>query len=222
MMVTESAVRREPSGEAGPLSFARWRRRLIAAEQGTGWLDQCDDAGRFLVISRELVDALAQVLRRLAEPGPVLEVCAGDGRLALQLAAAGIRVQATDAQPAASGDVLPLTAAEALRRFQPAVVLGSFVPFDAGVDEAVLRCSSVRHYLILNARIGGAMGSPALWADPNWHAQPLPNVRRWMLTRHDVWLGETHSDGPVLQHGEAWHLTRQTGEARGPESFTPT
>ena len=218
-------------------TFAHWRERLIAAEQGSGWLDECDDAGRFLAVSRELVDALARTLRRLAGEGPVLEVCAGSGMLVRALAAAGVQVHATDAKPPEGAEVLCLSAEAALRRFEPAVVLGVFVPFDAGVDEAVLACPSVRHYVVVNARLAGALGSPSLWRTPGWECEPLDELRRWLLTRHDVWLGPVGPPpsgavddsrgrpgtpdatyrvwGPlshrILQHGEAWHFARTAG-----------
>ena len=197
------------AGEAPLPSFAQWRERLIAAEQGTGWLDECIDAGRFLAASRELADALARILRRFAQGGPVLEVCAGSGVLARVLAARGVDVEATDAKPPEDGTVLRLTAQAALKRFRPQVVLGVFVPHDAGVDEAVLACPSVRHYVIVNARIGGALGSASLRTLPGWRHEPLDDIGRWVLTRHDVWLGPvgTHRD-EILQHGEVWHFAR--------------
>ncbi len=247
--------RRKACDEALP-SFARWRERLIAAEQGAGWLDECDDAGRFLAVSSELVDALSGTLRGLAGDAPVLEVCAGSGELARSLAFAGVRMQATDVEPVGLGrrpgsdvghltngqvpsggrdlSVLRMSAQAALRRFRPSVVLGSFVPFDAGVDEVILSCPSVRHYVVLNARIGGSLGSPALWQTSGWQAEPLEAVQPWMLTRHDTWLGPhqpgcsdyqprggtdlpagqpqqpgwSHTD--LLRHGEAWHFTRDS------------
>ena len=199
-------------------SFAWWRARLIAAEARTGWLDECDDAERFLAVSRELAEALARALRRLAGSGPVLEVCAGSGALARSLAALGVPVQATDAEPPNGSAVLRMSAQAALRRFQPAVVLGIFVPHDAGVDEAVLACPSVQHYVIVNARIGGALGSPSLWAAPDWKSEPLADIRRWVLTRHDVWLGHAGKDsGDILQHGEAWHFTPTSAQCRSDE-----
>ncbi len=200
-----------PSREDSVLSFAQWRARLIAAEASSGWLDECDDAGRFLAISREFVEALAVVLRRLAGDSPVLEVCAGSGALAFWLAALGVHVQATDAEPPRGSAVLRMSAQAALYQFQPAVVMGVFVPYDAGVDEAVLACPSTQHYVIVNARIGGALGSPSLWTAPGWRSEPLDNVRRWVLTRHDVWLGHAgKKDGDLLQHGEVWHFERSS------------
>jgi len=189
--------------------FARWREQLIAAERSMGWLEECLDAGRFLAVSKELVEALAPALRRFAGTGTILEVSAGSGELAHWLAGLGVCVAATDAGPPEGSEVLRMSAEAALRHFRPAVVLGIFVPHDAGVDEAVLACPSVRHYVIINARIGGALGSPSLWNAPGWKSEPLEDIRRWVITRHDVWLGQAGKESSdILQHGEVWHFVR--------------
>lgn len=191
--------------------FAELREHLIAAEDSTGWFDECDNAGRFLAVSRELVDTLAITLRRLAGNDTILEICAGSGELARSLTARSIHIQATDAEPPAGAETLRISAEAALLRFRPTVVLGVFAPHDAGVDEAVLACPSVRHYVIVNARLGGAIGSSSLWSTPGWKPEPLDYVRRWVITRHDVYLGQAgKKDGDILQHGEVWHFTRTT------------
>lgn len=126
-----------------------------------------------------------------------------------QTTAAGWQLHATDAAPPEAARVVRLSAAEALRRFQPAVVLGSFVPFDAGVDEAVLACPSVKHYVVLNARIGGRFASRAIWETPGWQATLLDTVSRWMITRHDVRVAHGgREEELIIQHGEAWHFAR--------------
>lgn len=202
--------------------FAMWCERLIAAEQSTGWFDECDDAGRFLAISREMVKALALTLRRFAGNGLVLEVCAGAGELAGPLAALGVRHLATDMEPPEGSKTLRLSARTALRRFRPAVVLGVFVPHDAGVDEAVLACPSVQHYVIVNARIGGAIGSASLWKAPDWKSESLDDVCRWVITRHDVWLGHIgRKNGDILQHGEVWHFARTATTLSGKVRSSP-
>ncbi len=202
--------------ENGPLPcFASLCENLIAAEQSSGWLDECDDTRRFLAISQELVGSLAIVLRKLAGSSTVLEVCAGSGELSSRLVGRGVRIQATDVKPPESSKALCISAEAALLSFQPSVVLGVFVPYDSGVDEAVLACPSVRHYIILNARLNGEIGSSSLWRTPGWKSEPLEDVSRWMITRHDVWLGHTRKEnGDVLQHGEVWHFNRDALKPR--------
>ena len=186
-------------------TFESQLQEIAAAEHTDGWLDTCALADRFLLVNRDLVASLAQWLHRLNE-SPILEVCAGRGELAGALAATGVPLAATDADPPADADVLRASAGEALEQYGPAVVLGSFVPVDAAVDEAVLACPSVRHYVVLGARVGGLLGSSALWRASGWTHQPLAQIARWMLTRHDVWIGLPAR--PILQHGEAWCFSR--------------
>lgn len=189
---------------------------LAEAERAEGWLARCEKAGRYVVLTERFVEALAGVLRRLG--GPVVEICAGDGSLADALRARDIRVHPTDLAPsAASPRVERATADAALRRYRPPVVLGSFVPVDSGVDRRVLWDPYVRHYVVLNARLGGAFGAYPLWHVPGWTRVQLEEVTAEMITRHDVWRGD---DAPVLRHGEAWLLSRD-GTAALRSSWIP-
>ena len=113
----------------------------------------------------------------------------------------GIQVVATDKTSGQN-----LSVAKALDVCKSNVVLGCFVPFDSGVDEMVLANSDVEHYIVLNARLGGQLGSDSLWNHSNWQAVPIPRITQWMITRHDVWLGKGQE---ILTHGEAWHLLRR-------------
>jgi len=187
-------------------TFASWLDQLADAKKRDGWLSACQDAGRFLLPCRQLITAPAKVLKSL-KAEPVLKVCAGRGELAQALDAVGIPIVATDAKAPAGSIVLRVSTEKALKRYRPAVVLGSSVPLGSRVDEAVLGFPSVQHYIMLGARIGGVLGSEALWQNAAWVAEPLDRVSRWMLTRHDVWMGLPGR--VVLQHGEAWHFRRK-------------
>lgn len=182
---------------------------LAAAERGEGWFAACERAGRYLVVTRGLADALARLLSALG-PGPVLEVCAGRGELAAALRERGIDLVTTDAAPPACSAVVRFDAVEALERFQPRTVIGCFVPAGTAVDEAVLGAPSVQQYLVIGARLNGQLGTSRLWSARGWQTEPLPEVTRLLLTRHDVWLGEGRG---VLGRGEAW-LFRRTDGAR--------
>lgn len=189
---------------------------LVRAERAEGWAARCDAAGRYLVPTEELVTAMVTLLARLGG-GPVVEICAGDGSLTRALRSRGAAVTATDAQPSSRRpwEVRALTAHEALERYRPRVVIGSFVPVDADVDRHVLADPCVHHYLVFNARIGLGDGAGVPAARPGWSRKPLSELTEWMVTRHDGWLGD-HL--PILRHGEAWLLSR-TGSAA--DSSTP-
>lgn len=185
------------------LTYESQLEEIAAAERGDGWLSACERDDRFLVPTAQLVDALGEFLRRL-EAGPVLEVCAGGGELAGAMRATGVPIVATDADPPSGSTVVRISAQQSLRRYRPVVVLGCFVPVDAGVDRLVLGFPTVRHYVVLAARVGGLLGSAELWRHPDWSAEPIEPLTRWMLTRHDAWIDRR----TILRCGEAWHLRR--------------
>lgn len=189
---------------------------LVAAERAEGWLARCHDEGRYLVPTEELVDEMVRLLVGLGD-GPVVEICAGDGSLARALRSGGVGVIATDVSPSVRRpwEVRTLAAHEALDRYRPRVVIGSFVPVDADVDRRVLADPDVRHYLVFTARIGHDDGSRPDWDRPGWSRKVVPELTRWLITRHDGWMGE-HL--PVLRRGEAWLLSR-TPAADGDAAF---
>lgn len=191
-------------------SHARVLAELAEAEQAEGWLARCEASGRHLVLNSAFVEELAGMFRNLGRE-PVLEVCAGDGSLATALRGCGVEVIATDARPpaAAEGRVERLTAEQALAKYRPRVVLGSFVPVDAGVDRRVLDSPDVWEYLVLNARLGGEFGARCLWTDAGWSRTPLGRVTSCMVSRHDAWLGPWMR---TSRHGEAWLLSQAPNE----------
>ncbi len=184
---------------------------FVAVERGEGWLARCADRRHYVALNHEFVRTLAKSLRAFGA-GPVLEVCSGDGALAASLRGSGVDVIATDSTPSArpAGPVERLTAAEALATYRPRVVLGGFVPVDAGVDDLVLNAPSVVEYVVLNARLWGEFGTAGLWTRAGWTAIPLEQVSIWMISRHDVWLGD---DVAPLRRGEAWRFSRVTSQS---------
>ncbi len=169
--------------------FESWLDQIAAAERGDGWLSTCDQSGRYLAPNRQLAASLACLLLELAGKGPVLEVCAGGGELAGALAAAGVPVVAVDANPPPDGPVRRMTADEALRRYRPSVVLGAFVPFDAGVDERVLACPSLRHYVVLGR------GSEDCSAHPHSGGIPIGCHGEWCISTGGCSPGTTPGSG---------------------------
>jgi hypothetical protein len=184
--------------------FAEVMSAMRSAERADGWLLRCHERGAYLVRCREFVRALALLLGDTAT-GPILEVCAGDGGLARDLSRFGARVIATDIAAPPGGGVIRSDARDAIRRYAPASVLGSFVPIDLDLHGSISADSRVESVIALDATLAGDMGSR--WANPvrGWRASRLPQLERWMVTRHDVWLDDQR---PVLRHGQAWLLER--------------
>ena len=193
-----------PAADALP-TYRDLLARVERAERNEGWLLACEREGVYLALCAELVTSLTDALRPPSD-NPVLEVCAGRGELADALRSRGITITAVDSAPTPAPGVESLDIQTALLRYRPSVVVGSFVPFDSGVESAVLRFPSTRRYIMLNARLGGETGPASLWDEPGWHALPATEVSTWMITRHDVWVG---SAPPLVAHGEAWVFERE-------------
>ena len=155
--------------------------RVEAAEQVEGWIAECDRAGVFLALNREFVSTLAEMLRCETS---VLEICAGNGELALALEAFGVHVIATDEHPR-SEHVLPLAAAEAIERFSPELVLACFPPIHAGIEAAVCNARCVKSFLYIGPEWDGQVGTDALWNRPEWSICPLPHLERFLVSRLD-------------------------------------
>jgi len=187
-------------------SFEIQTQFIVKAEQSEGWFCKCEREERYLTLSNELIAELVSFLRTLCQNN-IMEICAGSGELASALRAAGVGITATDIDPSADNShVFRASATEALSRYRPNIALGCFVPFDSGADETVMACPDVQHYIVMNARIGGQLGSDLLWNHPLWKAEYLGQLTKWMITRHDVWVGGMDH---IVKRGEAWCFHRK-------------
>jgi hypothetical protein len=158
---------------------------------------------QYLVLNRPFVETLARTVQKL-NVDPIVEVCAGGGALTEALRSGGLTVTATDAAPPTSAkSVETCSAAQALQQHQPRLVIGSFVPQNAGIDATVLNHPSVGFYLVLNASFNQRPVCQYCRADVK--AYRLDALMRWMITRHDVWLDH---DREPLTHGQAWLLAK--------------
>lgn len=119
--------------------------------------------GIYCFYSRPLVDGLA----RLIGDRDCLEVAAGDGTLSRFLAAAGVRVTATDDYSWKHAvdypeSVLRLDAGQALKRFKPRVVVCSWPPANNRFERQILADPGVELYIVIGSRHSFATGN---WQD---------------------------------------------------------
>jgi hypothetical protein len=169
----------------------------------SNWMLPCENEDTRLGLSSEFVTTLSDILRSL--PNPILEVGPRNSRLARVLADHGAPVRAvgTPAPQAAASDRFNLDPMPEEDSFP--TVLNAFAPPDSGVHQDVMHDSSVQSYLVLTARVAGVFDSSTLSNQRGWNVQPLFDLQRWMLTRHDMYV----CDGrPLLRYGEAWLFQR--------------
>ncbi|MFI7585881.1 SAM-dependent methyltransferase [Spongisporangium articulatum] len=112
-------------------------------------------------------DRLVRGLARLIDDRPCIEIAAGDGTLAALLTAWGTPVVATDdgswgIEDRTGAEVEPLDAAQALRRYDPAVVVCAWPPPGNSFERKVFEAPGVEMYILITSRHRSAAGN---WAD---------------------------------------------------------
>jgi hypothetical protein len=132
--------------------------------------------GIYCFYTRELVRALT----RLVDGRACIEIAAGDGTLARFLRAAGTAVSASDDRSWSHvvrypDDVEDATAATALGRARPAVVLCSFPPPGNDFERLVFETASVELYVVITSRHRFAAGDWRAYEAQtgfDWEASP--------------------------------------------------
>lgn len=176
------------------------------------WRNFCFDEQNpvYEFLNREYVGALSgylaervQDLGATAEqPVTILEVGAGSGRLSHfiseQLAPEmqdRVRVVATDngnwqsVKP--QFPVEQMDYAEALKKHNPAIVIGSWMPYQDDWTPAFRQAESVKEYLLIGETDGGCCASDATWGNRPWDAEDdgegfIPEYERDNFERVDL------------------------------------
>lgn len=169
---------------------------------------------RYEILTQEFVAALAAYLTGRLFPGELLlEVGAGDGRLARALCGAlpaHLRLVATDSGARGLAPVEQMeqyTAQEAVVKLQPAVVLCSWMPLGEDWTAAFRASASVREYVVVGdpvvcGELWATWGRAPGWQEPGtppyevdgWHKVRLPDIVKQQLARTDSrWCPDAHS-----------------------------
>ena len=129
------------------ISFFEVRKQTFPNEKS--WSRFClENIGVWSVYNIEFVDGLADVISRLSEP-PILELCAGDGKLSYHLRKRGIDIKATDdysdeSIPRKENFVERRDYREALEEYKPRIVVVGWWP---AVKRYALNFPTVSHFL---------------------------------------------------------------------------
>lgn len=113
------------------------------------WLQFCSRFSLFNVETIESVRSLSNVLKSL--PSPVVEVCAGRGKLSYWLRRFGVKIIATDDYSwklwGERFNVERLSITEALEKYNPKTVLGSWIPANERHGVEILSFPSVEYFV---------------------------------------------------------------------------
>lgn len=132
-----------------------WRKRLL--------MPLVESRGIYCFYSKELVEALAAIIGSRS----CVEIAAGDGTLSRFLKSRGIQITVTDNHSWKHAihypeDVELCDAREALRRYDPEVVICSWPPSSNDFERMVFKTKSVQVYIVIGSRFQFASGN---WAD---------------------------------------------------------
>jgi hypothetical protein len=145
--------------ERKPVSMRRLRLVWPLVWQRDRLMPLVQPRGMYCFYSRELVDALAELIAGR----PCLEIAAGDGTLTRFLRERGVEVTASDnrswhQQLEYPEWVVREEARESLRRRSPQVVLCSWPPAGNAIERHVFRTPSVQLYVVIGSRHRFASG----------------------------------------------------------------
>lgn len=134
-----------------------WRKKLL--------MPLVESKGIYCFYSKELVEALAAIIGTRS----CIEIAAGDGTLTRFLKNQGVRINATDNHSWQHSIKYPdavalCDAEEALRRYDPEVVVCSWPPARNDFERHVFKTKSVQTYIVIGSRFQFGSGN---WIDYN-------------------------------------------------------
>jgi hypothetical protein len=175
--------------------FARGHGDYHAGE----WDKFCSSNSVYNIWNTEFLDALAQEVRRLHNI-PIVEICAGNGKLSHHLRRREINIKPTGR----STDIyVPfvdnLYHDQALEEYEPSVVIASW-PHGSEISHDVMNFHTVQHYIhIGNTDMCGA--DESIFARDDFEHRNLRNVEKFSIGRTDYYKG--------IYHNHVWLFSRK-------------
>lgn len=184
-------IDRLPTYEEARRLFCFIERLHASDPKQLNWFGFCEKHKVHDIYNVEFVDALAEEIRGLNDY-PIVEICAGDGKLSRHLRTRGIDIRATDNYswekiPRDGNLVERLSHREALERYLPRIVVASWIPIKGRIGFDVLGFPGVR-YFVDNGETGW-MTEGTIDIE-NWGITDLENVEKYSICRTD----STHGD----------------------------
>ena len=170
---------------------------------------------KFQFWNREFNDQIVRaiyVATSYRKPKLILDVCAGDGMLASVLANRGFNVKASDdyTWPFKERyfDVERRDYKEAIKKYRPDFIIGSWMPLHTDWTPYFRRIKSVKSYMIIGEGDGGCCGGN--WEQrKDWEARYHDLADPYSLCRTDViWSFKEEKEGFELKHSGVFTLSR--------------
>src|SRR3989338_260081 len=171
---------------------------------GYDWSAACQHLIDHVVFNVEFINSLAEEIRALAS-SPIIEICAGRGKLTHQLRKLGIEISASDdlsdrysSSGAERERVEFLPHDKVIEKYHPQVAVASWIP-EPRIGHDILSSRFIRHFIDISPTFSGAwIGYPHEYIndiikgdDPEmfgWSFRYLDNVERFSIGRTDTRL----------------------------------
>lgn len=172
------------------------------------WMGFCYYKGLYHIPTVEFVDELADEIRKLG-PGPVVEVCAGNGKLSYHLSKRGVYTKATDDYSwkdiKRQGSLVEnFSCIEALETYKPRIVITSWIPNYGdyvNIGPEVLRFPTVKHFINIQDHKGKALDLRGTSKVLGFEWRRLPNVEKYGVCVEDYPGVQPHTQ--VVLHTRA-------------------
>lgn len=142
------------------------------------------------VLTQEFVEELYREMRRrgLADK-PMVEICAGRGKLSYQLRMRGIDIVATDDYSQKMGRdeglVERLNHEEALQKYNPKIIVASWIPYNPKIGDDVLHFPTVDYFIDIGEVRGGSTWLTEDYRNEDFIIKYLRNVDRYFIGTND-------------------------------------
>lgn len=155
------------------------------------WIKFGDQHVFYMIWTQEFIDQLAREIKKLGNPR-MIEVCAGKGKLSYQLNKKGLNLIPTDDYSWNLSNNHPdlvetITAHDALKKYNPRLVIGSWIPSETRIGFDVLNHPSVEYFI----DIGEHPSSKVTWMTEeclrrkDFSITTLDKVAKYCLSRED-------------------------------------
>lgn len=172
-----------------------------------------------IILTQEFLEGLYKEMRRRRFTDiPMVEICAGRGKLSYQLRKRGIDIVATDdfSQEIERDENLVerLTHKEALEKYQPRIIVASWIPPEPKIGDDVLRFPTVDYFIDIGEPAGNSTWLTNDYRNEDFIIKFLKHLEKYAIGTGDYFVGEPDDEMTLTKHTEV-RLWKRRGAPMG-------
>jgi len=149
----------------------------------------CHKNNIYMIYTKEFIDELARKIS-LINNSPIIEICAGNGKLSHQLRKRGIDIAATDdyswGMHRNETLVERISHRDALQKYNPKIVVASWIPYKSRVGFDVLDFPSTKYFIDIGESMGNSTWmTEEIYEKKEWEETEWKRARRFSVCRMD-------------------------------------